>query len=264
MVNRGMGIYRGGGEIYDLRLADHLALRGVEVEFVAGLALHGEPKRPEPPAGTVYVRTPYLRAFAQSLPRHVRPPVSAADWWMFEQGAFRAIRQSRADVVQMNALPVLAHRVRRTLGLPTVLVFHGVPRRIFDPLIRGAGAVVSYGDTLRHLRGGVRPDALDVPPGVDAEILSTSPARDIRRELGVPPGAFVVLFVGRLVPIKNLPLLVDGFGRAAARMPSLHLLICGEGQLRVALELVPRNYSRCPTALTAITSENTKSPDAGN
>lgn len=67
MVNRGMGIYRGGGEIYDLRLADHLALRGVEVEFVAGLALHGEPKRPEPSAGTVYVRTPYLSSVLLTL-----------------------------------------------------------------------------------------------------------------------------------------------------------------------------------------------------
>ncbi len=235
IVNRGMGIYRGGGEIYDLRLTEQLTALGATVEYVAGAALRGTPKTPEPPVATTYVRTAYLRALAQSLPPYVRPAVSEFDMLMFEQGAFRAIRRRGADVVHLNGMPVLAAAVRR-LGMPTVLVFHGRPRRIFDPFIRRATAVVSYGDTLQHLRGGVRPDTVDVPPGLDATSPPPPPGLDVRRELNVPRDAFVVLFVGRLVPIKNLPLLMEGFARAVHQNARLHLLLCGEGQLRAPLE----------------------------
>ena len=247
IVNRGMGVFRGGGEIYDLRLTEHLAAMGLTVTYIAGRALRGAPKTPEPPVETAYVRTPYLRAFAQSLPAYIRPAVTEADLLMFERQAFQAIRRSGAGVVQMNGMPVLAAFVTGRLGVPTVLVLHGRPRGIFAPFIRRATAVVSYGDTLRWLRT-IRPDTEDIPPGVDGgparpagpgQALAPrggEGAREVRRELGVPPGAFVVLFVGRLVPIKNLPLLVEGFARAARHESALRLLICGEGQLRASLD----------------------------
>ena len=63
----------------------------------------------------------------------------------------------------------------------------------------------------------------------------------LRRKLGIPEDATLGVFVGRLVPIKQLDLLLQGLARIpAGRQP--HLLIVGEGPERSKLdEIVAKN-----------------------
>ncbi|MGH9890499.1 MAG: glycosyltransferase [bacterium] len=57
-------------------------------------------------------------------------------------------------------------------------------------------------------------------------------ARDaLRRELGLAPDCFVVGTVGRFDPIKNLPMLVDGFARASKQIGNLRGLFVGDGPM---------------------------------
>lgn len=58
----------------------------------------------------------------------------------------------------------------------------------------------------------------------------------LRARHDVPPDAPLLLYVGRMAPEKGLPLLLDAFARARARVPGLHLLIVGDGPSRAALE----------------------------
>jgi glycosyltransferase involved in cell wall biosynthesis len=61
-----------------------------------------------------------------------------------------------------------------------------------------------------------------------------------RAELGIEPGTVAALFVGRLVPLKNVPVLL----RAVARLGDgarLLLLVAGDGPARSALENEARN-----------------------
>ncbi len=55
---------------------------------------------------------------------------------------------------------------------------------------------------------------------------------DFRRELGLKDSDLLLGTVGRMVPIKNHALLLDAFARLVGRMPRLHLVIVGDGQLR--------------------------------
>ncbi len=58
-----------------------------------------------------------------------------------------------------------------------------------------------------------------------------------RKELNIPPDAFVVLFVGKLIPKKRPEDLILAFLRIlAARKKNIHLLFVGEGPLRKKLE----------------------------
>jgi len=68
--------------------------------------------------------------------------------------------------------------------------------------------------------------------GVDASRFAPSPqimkrATQLRRELGIPMRAPVVLFVGRLTRDKGIPELAQAFGRLAPRFPELRMLLVG-------------------------------------
>ncbi|MBE3133699.1 MAG: glycosyltransferase [Acidobacteria bacterium] len=78
--------------------------------------------------------------------------------------------------------------------------------------------------------------------GVDLEPLADPvPARDAGRVcLGFGPEDIVLLFAGRLVPVKNLPVLLDAFSRVVARLPHARLILAGDGVCRSALEAQAR------------------------
>jgi glycosyltransferase involved in cell wall biosynthesis len=75
--------------------------------------------------------------------------------------------------------------------------------------------------------------------GVDtARFRSDAAARErVRRSHGIPPGAVVFLYLGRINRDKGLLDLAHAFAEAGARHPDVHLLLVGpdEGDLRAAL-----------------------------
>ena len=75
-----------------------------------------------------------------------------------------------------------------------------------------------------------------IPKGVDS-VLFTPEGDSHRAGLGLQ-GKRVVLAVGRLVPIKNMRLLIDAWPAVLATVPEAHLVIVGEGAERAGLESV--------------------------
>jgi glycosyltransferase involved in cell wall biosynthesis len=65
-----------------------------------------------------------------------------------------------------------------------------------------------------------------LPNGVEIDAAQHAPA-GFRRRLGIPPEAFVVVFLGRKHRIKRLDLLADAFVEVRARHPSAHLVLAG-------------------------------------
>jgi glycosyltransferase involved in cell wall biosynthesis len=66
----------------------------------------------------------------------------------------------------------------------------------------------------------------------------------LRERLGIPADAPVIVWAGRAVPVKRLPLLIDVFNRVAAHDPDVHLLLLGNlddapAQLTAALSASP-------------------------
>ncbi|MBA3942952.1 MAG: glycosyltransferase [Herpetosiphonaceae bacterium] len=60
--------------------------------------------------------------------------------------------------------------------------------------------------------------------------------KDVRDELGLPPGAFVLGHVGSFSHPKNHAFLVDIAAEVAKREPAMFLLLVGDGALRPAIE----------------------------
>jgi glycosyltransferase involved in cell wall biosynthesis len=68
--------------------------------------------------------------------------------------------------------------------------------------------------------------------GVNASHFAATPetmtrAAELRRQLGIPPKAPVVLFVGRFTRDKGVPELMEAFSQLADRFPELRLLLVG-------------------------------------
>ncbi len=144
------------------------------------------------------------------------------------------------------ALPV-TYAVARLLGRPFVLrtgiwmrVNTGLQRLLFPLtryLYRHADAHVVYGSHVkRYLVGeGVRPERVFVSPhAVDNAFYGRAvPAPEtaaLRARLGIAPGQPVVLYVGRLVPIKGCRFLLQAFSALERDGAVLVLAGSGEGQ----------------------------------
>lgn len=85
-------------------------------------------------------------------------------------------------------------------------------------------------DAIRVIYNGTKP----VPR------LPPSDRDSLRSELGYAGEEFVIGAIGRLDSIKNLPLLIRGFGILRQRHPDLRLLIVGEGPERPRIEALIR------------------------
>lgn len=94
--------------------------------------------------------------------------------------------------------------------------------------------------TEEHLARGIgrRAQYRTVPSGVPtAALRAAAPPRSVARaRLGIPAAAFVVLGLGRLVPVKGFDVLVAALPTLAAAVPSARLVLVGEGPERGALE----------------------------
>lgn len=90
-------------------------------------------------------------------------------------------------------------------------------------------------DLLRHW--GVE-NVENIDLGVDTEVFqpSSESSLPLRKELGVPENARLLLYVGRLAPEKNVRTMFDAFQILHNRTPGkYHLLVMGDGSLRSSL-----------------------------
>jgi len=96
-----------------------------------------------------------------------------------------------------------------------------------------------------HLAHGIGGAAqyVTVPSGVPtAELRAAAPARrEARVRLRLDPAAFVVVGLGRLVPIKGFDLLVRTLPVLAAQIPSARVLLAGDGAERPRLVALARS-----------------------
>jgi starch synthase (maltosyl-transferring) len=99
------------------------------------------------------------------------------------------------------------------------------------------GSVCVSDGVLRFARdvGRVPADRLTViPNAVDPAPLDRAEPLD-RASIGVPSGAHLALFVGRIAPQKGLPVLLDAAARVARDRPDWHLALAGDGPDRPEL-----------------------------
>ena len=73
--------------------------------------------------------------------------------------------------------------------------------------------------------------------GVSVKKFQPSPNRmKIRERMGYDDDEVLIAAVGRLVPVKNHKMLIQGFSHVARKLPNVRLLVVGDGPLRGELQ----------------------------
>jgi glycosyltransferase involved in cell wall biosynthesis len=209
---------------------------------------------------TVWVMAPRFRGSPDGGPRVVRyPSIPATTYPEFPL----AIPHAPAVTARVRALDIdvfhahhpfllgpAAARLARRAGRPLVFTYHTRYEKYahYVPLTRSlveaaavqlstrfaarADAVIAPSVVVRTdlLRRGVRAPLAVIPTGVDLEHFRPGDRVAARRELGLPEGDPVLLYVGRLDREKSVERVLLAFDRAASTVPRARLLLVGHGK----------------------------------
>lgn len=117
--------------------------------------------------------------------------------------------------------------------------------RFFDGFLSGGTAASEY---LRDLgaRGKIEPfyNTVDVDHFMKHGLLSESEREKERLRLGMDPASRVLIFSGRLVPIKKVDMLINAFNALRKEKETADLLIAGYGPEEARLKELARGNTR--------------------
>lgn len=239
IVNRLMGIRRGGGEYFDYYIAQELQKMGCKVKFVIGNKLKNDDHFSLPEFDTVYISTLYLRDYYYWLERNkfrmIRKVASLIldfDLYLFEKKVFNYLRTEDKfdfDIVQLCGLWRLGSWIEKKLKIPTSIIWHGEPPKRGIKYARRCSSHVGIGAAYPKVRDYIDSNALQLEPGINVNFFTHSQKSKIRDLLDLDENSVVFIFVGRLIPVKNLPFMLEGFYEVLKENSKVHLLIVGDG-----------------------------------
>lgn len=175
-------------------------------------------------------------------------------------GLRRAAREQAADVVCVGSFPLnhLTYPFQRRDGAPIVLIsaIHpwdewGYDRPVLIQLARRAAATVAFTDSEGAwlLERGVPESRVHVIPLGVAPSAEPADGQSLRRELGIPPEAFVVGYVGQQGSHKGIDTLIAALPQLLDKVPGAWLVVAGSKTPFTA------TLERLETALPAGTSK---------
>ena len=167
------------------------------------------------------VRGPLLAALARADVCHIHGVWNVPEWW-----ASYLARTRRLPYVVSPRGMLQPQAVRRGRWRKTVAY-----QLLERTNLRGAALLHATSeqeaDALRGLELGV--PIATVPNGVELECAERAP-RGYRRQLGIPPDGFLILFLGRMHRIKRLDLLAGAFDELRMTHASAHLVLAGHDE----------------------------------
>ena len=83
-----------------------------------------------------------------------------------------------------------------------------------------------------------------IPSPIDFALFTPKDVIESRLEIGWEIDVPIVLFVGRLARVKNIPLLLHSFKEVEKVLPNAHLYIVGDGEDRNDLEKISSNICK--------------------
>ena len=237
---RCLAMMRGGGETQHLAWIRALAKLGVDIDIITGRPLLGNAVYPpEPDLTTTTLRSPYARDFVyrtQSWRGFGRLTMWSlhGDEELFCRLAFARIaaRSRQPDLVLAHAL----HQAPRLASgaYPVAVYLPGPPHQRYIDDLQRAHALISDGWAAKQLPAIIGRPVDDVLKGVDVETFTPAGA-SMRAAHGLE-GKQVVICVTRLVPIKNLSLMLDALALVRRQRDDVVLLVVGEGPQQPVLQ----------------------------
>ena len=162
----------------------------------------------------------------------------------------------------------------RKHGLPLVLSLHGsdvavsershsIARVAHWSFERTSVVTAPSADLLdRARRLGARAPLERVPYGADVAdfVVAEDDVDALRRRLGFADEHVVVAGVGRLIQLKGFEYLVEAHAQAVAELPTLRLVLVGDGDARAGIEARVRELGVADTVVFAGSANRTEIP----
>ncbi len=160
------------------------------------------------------------------------------------QNFFHIFRESSFDVVHLhNPTPtVYAAMAARMAGVPSIVSTRhslvGPPRRLVAELKYAFAAC--FCDWVVGISDATTKNLKSIHSVSERKIVrvynGSESLQKVTCELWPPKAGFTLVYIGRLEPVKNHPLLLAAFHKALFSMPNLRLWIVGDGSERRMLE----------------------------
>ena len=229
----------GGMNVYVRELVSALAQAGIDCTTFTRADRPGLPSEVLVEPGH---RVVHIEAGPHHLPKEALPDVTDA----FRAGVLDWIDQhEQPDVIHGNywLSGVVGHRLKHDLGVPFVSTFHTLARVKAEggdpePLWRelAEAEIVGCADAIcvscdaeeeqfRRLYGDPQGRIEIIAPGVEHAFFAPGERTGARRALSLPTDAPILLFVGRIQPLKGPDVAVRAL--AALGRPDAQLLIVG-------------------------------------
>ncbi len=242
--HRGMPIYeisKALAKIADVRVlcVDSVYPRNKLLRPRTFVARDAEPSYTVPGVNVEYLSYPALPIVSRSL-----------NGYNCGRALTARLRDLRPDVIiGYNVYPegFGALAAGRELGIPVVIGALGsdvladhdyLVTRLTARTIRNASLVLTVSDQLRNaaIQYGIAPEkCITIRNGCDFSTFKPASREAARQELNVAPRAEIVVFVGRLVPLKGLREFFEAAALLSASRPNLRIVCIGEGPLEEEL-----------------------------
>jgi glycosyltransferase involved in cell wall biosynthesis len=236
---------RGGSSENTLLSAIGLAKKGYEVDI-----LFGQTQSPSVPLLEKARKEGVNFIEEDDLVRDIHP---LRDLVAFVD-IFRFIRDGKYDIVHAHSSKagLICRLAARLAGVKIVIytphgsVFYGYFNKAFNRIIIFAESIVSRAtdkivgltpaecDEWVNFGIGKKEKYTAIPSGVDFDLMVDEIAgeRDIREELGIPPGKTIVGSVGRFVDVKGYEYLIEAAIKEIKKRDDIYFLLAGDGPLR--------------------------------
>jgi glycosyltransferase involved in cell wall biosynthesis len=185
-------------------------------------------------------------------PKILRRQYGRFYWYSVRGTLYRLLAARRPDVI----LSYWAHpdgeaavRLGRRANVPAVVMVGGSDvllltsdagrRRCILKVLQDAQAVVTVGNDLKHklVTAGLPEEKIHVVNrGVDGDRFTPGNQQEARQRLRLPLDRKILLWVGRMDPVKGLDVLLEACALLRQNLSDFHLCLVGDGFLRPTLE----------------------------
>jgi glycosyltransferase involved in cell wall biosynthesis len=142
------------------------------------------------------------------------------------------------DIIHVNGYPEIL-RIKNEINTPMTIKLNGPPHSLFYDYfhptkssyswLKQADAVISTGVTGEEIKRRTSIEPITINPGVDTTRFTPEGPE-------IENSGPTILWVGRFVPVKDLPTLIGAFSMVLNEFPNADLWLVGEGPLQTRIE----------------------------
>ncbi len=243
IINRMLGVKIGGGENFDINIAKQLLLNNYDVTIIAGSKNGRLPSQLNIfKDKLLLVKTPYLRHLHYFFKSEffILSKISAffleLDLFIFEYAVLkRLINDTETNVFQICGLPRLALKLKNSRNFNSAKQIVSV-RWPGPPSIRHKSKLnfidvnIANGDAYNYIKNNLSNNIDFINIGVDLDFF--------KKNKSIKSDNFTCLFVGRIVPIKNILFLIDCIIAANKIDNKIKLRIVGDGDKNIISKIL--------------------------